>query len=113
MGSFKTPTLRDLTRTAPYLHDGSEKTLEAIVDFYDKGGVANPYLDKDMKKLSLTAQEKADLVEFLKALTGDEVKVELSTLPPGPDGKGPDPRAALTPPGKKTALGDVHRPVVR
>jgi cytochrome c peroxidase len=107
-GRFKTPTLRDLERTAPYMHDGSEKSLELVVDYYDRGGNANPALDPEMKKLNLTAQEKSDVVAFMKALTGPETKVDLPTLPSGPDGKSPDPRAALTPPTPKAALGDPH-----
>lgn len=70
-GAFKTPTLRDIARTAPYMHDGSLKTLEEVVDFYDKGGIKNKNLDERMKPLNLTAKEKSDLVEFLKALNGD------------------------------------------
>ena len=109
IAAFKTPTVRDITRTAPYMHDGSEKTLEAVVEYYDKGGIANPHLDADMKPLKLTAQEKADVVAFMKALTGEEIKVELPKLPVGADGKAPNPRDALTPPGAKTALADPHR----
>ena len=67
-GAFKTPTLRDITRTAPYLHDGSEPTLESVVEYYNKGGFANPWLDVQMKPLNLTDSEKQDLVAFLKAL---------------------------------------------
>ncbi len=70
-GAFKTPTLRDIARTAPYMHDGSLATLEEVVDYYDKGGNPNKNLDKTMKKLNLTAQEKKDLVAFLKALNGE------------------------------------------
>jgi cytochrome c peroxidase len=70
LGAFKTPTCRDIERTAPYMHDGSEATLEAVVEYYDKGGNANPTLDKDMKPLKLTKEEKADLVNFMKGLTG-------------------------------------------
>ena len=65
-GRFKTPTLREIHRTAPYMHDGSEATLEDVVEFYVKGSIANPYLDEEMKKLNLTDQEKADLVTFMK-----------------------------------------------
>jgi cytochrome c peroxidase len=110
-GAFKTPTIRDIERTFPYMHDGKEKTLADVVEYYDKGGIPNPALDKDMKKLNLTPQEKLDLVEFMKALNGEVVKVELPTLPPGPDGKAPNPKDALTPPGPKTALGNVHAPI--
>jgi cytochrome c peroxidase len=104
IGAFKTPTVRDVTRTAPYMHDGSLKTLEAVVEHYDKGGHPNPALDKDMKKLNLTAQEQKDVVAFMKALTSEPIKVELPTLPVGPDGKAPDPRSALQAPAPKTAL---------
>lgn len=108
LGAFKTPTVRDVTRTAPYMHDGSLRTLEAVMDHYDKGGDANPFLDKDMKKLNLTAQEKADVIAFMKALTGDEVKVELPKLPVGPDGKSPDPKETLSPPAVTTAAASPH-----
>jgi len=70
-GAFKTPTLRDVAKRAPYMHDGSEKTLAEVVAFYDRGGVKNPWLSSDVRPLHLTAQEQADLVEFLKALTGE------------------------------------------
>lgn len=70
-GSFKTPTLRDIDRTGPYMHDGSQKTLEEVVDFYDKGGTPNRNLDEKVKKLNLTEQDKKDLVAFMKALNGD------------------------------------------
>jgi cytochrome c peroxidase len=110
IGAFKTPTLRDVTRTYPYMHDGSEDTLEKVIDLYDKGGVANPYLDPDMKPLKLTKQEKADLVEFMKALAGEEMKVAMPTLPTGPDGKSPDPVAALTPPQKGKSVSLEQEP---
>lgn len=70
-GQFKTPTLRNVALTAPYMHDGSLKTLHEVVDFYAGGGNSNPYLDKDMKPLHLSAQDRADLVAFLEALTGE------------------------------------------
>jgi cytochrome c peroxidase len=69
-GAFKTPTLRDVAETAPYMHDGSLKTLREVVDFYDKGGKLNKNLDPDIKTLKLTGDEKNDLVEFLRALSG-------------------------------------------
>jgi cytochrome c peroxidase len=65
-GSFKTPTLREIARTAPYMHDGSLKTLEEVVEHYAKGGVANPWLDEEIFPLKLTDQDKKDLVTFLK-----------------------------------------------
>jgi cytochrome c peroxidase len=67
-GKFKTPTLRGLALTAPYMHDGSLKTLQEVVEFYNKGGVANPNLDGLMKPLNLSKQEVRDLVAFLEAL---------------------------------------------
>jgi cytochrome c peroxidase len=70
-GAFKTPTLREIANTAPYMHDGSLKTLEEVVDYYDKGGIKNKNLDEKMKPLNLTAQDKKDLVAFLKALSGE------------------------------------------
>jgi cytochrome c peroxidase len=101
-GSFKTPSVRDIALTAPYMHDGSQKTLEEVVEHYDKGGIPNPSLDPDIKPLKLTPQESADLVAFMKALTGEHKSLDelLPTLPAGPDGNAPDPRAALTPPSK-------------
>ncbi|MGH9664179.1 MAG: cytochrome-c peroxidase [Bryobacteraceae bacterium] len=69
-GAFKTPTLRNVAKTAPYMHDGSMKTLKAVVDFYAGQGNSNPYLDPEIKKIKLTGRERADLVEFLKSLTG-------------------------------------------
>lgn len=65
-GAFKTPTLREIARTAPYMHDGSLATLEEVVDYYDKGCTPNPQLDESLFPLKLTAEEKADLVQFLK-----------------------------------------------
>ncbi len=69
-GQFKTPTLRDVALTAPYMHDGSIRTLEEVIEFYDRGGTPNPHLDHRIKPLELSAKEKGDLVAFLKALTG-------------------------------------------
>jgi cytochrome c peroxidase len=70
-GAFKTPTLREVERTAPYMHDGSLKTLEEVVEHYNKGGIKNPWLDERLKPLNLTTQDKQDLVQFLKALSGE------------------------------------------
>ena len=69
VGRFKTPTLRNVAVTPPYMHDGSEKTLMEVVEFYDKGGNANPLLDGGIQELDLTQQEKEDLVAFMKTLT--------------------------------------------
>jgi cytochrome c peroxidase len=65
-GAFKTPTLREIARTAPYMHDGRFKTLEDVVDYYNKGGHPNPQLDEEIFELKLTKEDQADLVKFLK-----------------------------------------------
>jgi cytochrome c peroxidase len=70
-GAFRTPTLRNIAKTAPYMHDGSLKTLRAVVDFYTGGGNSNPWLDRDMKPLELNGSERDDLVAFLESLTGE------------------------------------------
>jgi len=70
-GAFKTPTLRNVATTAPYMHDGSLKTLKDVVDFYAGGGNSNPHLDPKIKSTQLSAQERADLVAFLESLTGE------------------------------------------
>lgn len=70
-GAFKTPTLREIEHTFPYMHDGSVKTLEDVVEHYDRGGVKNPWLDQRLKPLKLTPADKQDLVAFLKALSGE------------------------------------------
>jgi cytochrome c peroxidase len=67
-GKFKTPTLRGLVLTGPYMHDGTLKTLEEVVEFYDRGGGANPNLDPVLQTLGLTREERSDLVAFLRAL---------------------------------------------
>ncbi|MDH7499425.1 MAG: cytochrome c peroxidase [candidate division NC10 bacterium] len=68
-GAFKTPNIRNVALTAPYMHDGSEPTLEAVVELYNKGGIPNRHLDGGIQPLNLTEQEKQDLVEFMKTLT--------------------------------------------
>jgi cytochrome c peroxidase len=80
-GAFKTPTIRNVAATAPYMHDGSQETLEEVVAWYDKGGHPNPHLSDKVKPLKLSANEKADLVAFMRALTGDLPKVERGRLP--------------------------------
>lgn len=69
-GAFKTPTLRHIAATAPYMHDGSLKTLRQVVDYYVGGGNSNPQLDRRIRPLELTGQERQDLVAFLESLTG-------------------------------------------
>jgi cytochrome c peroxidase len=73
-GAFRTPDLRNVAKTAPYMHDGSLKTLKDVVDFYDGGGTSNPNLDKEIKELKLSEREREDLVAFLESLTGGKPK---------------------------------------
>jgi cytochrome c peroxidase len=80
-GAFKTPTVRNVALTAPYMHDGSLATLEEVVEWYDKGGHANPHLSEKIKPLKLSATEKADLVAFMQACTGPTPAVETGRLP--------------------------------
>jgi cytochrome c peroxidase len=70
-GAFKTPTLREIARTGPYMHDGSMRTLDEVVEFYNKGGIKNKNLDQKIKPLNLTDAEQKDLVAFLHALSGE------------------------------------------
>ena len=72
MGKFKTPTLRNIALTAPYMHNGSLQTLEEVVEYYDKGGDDNRFSDPAIFPLHLSHQEKADLVNFMKSLTSSE-----------------------------------------
>jgi cytochrome c peroxidase len=79
-GAFKTPTVRDAARRAPYLHDGSEKTLESLIDFYNRGGGKDPNLDPLMVPLGLSKHEKAALVAFIKSL--DSLNPEVAAVKP-------------------------------
>lgn len=80
-GAFKTPTLRDVALTAPYMRNGAYRTLEEVVDHYDRGGDVKDNLSPEIKPLHLSAQEKADLVEFMKSLTGKPMQIALPQLP--------------------------------
>jgi cytochrome c peroxidase len=71
--AYKTPSLRNVALTAPYMHDGSLRSLEAVVEFYDRGGVDNPDKSPLLIPLRLTADERAALVAFLRTLTGSGV----------------------------------------
>jgi cytochrome c peroxidase len=79
--AFKTPTLRNIAERTPYMHDGSLPSLEAVVDHYDQGLVARASLAPEIKPLGLTADEKADLVAFLRTLSSHDTEVALPTLP--------------------------------
>lgn len=80
-GKFRTPSLREVSRTAPYMHNGSLATLDDVVAFYDRGGSQHWNKDPLLKPLGLTAAEKRTLVEFLKSLAGDSVVIERPELP--------------------------------
>lgn len=70
---YKTPMLRNIALSAPYMHEGSLRTLLDVVNFYNRGGLQNPWLDSRLKPLGMTADEIQDLVSFLESLTGDNV----------------------------------------
>jgi cytochrome c peroxidase len=94
-GLFLTPSLRNVAETGPYMHDGSMRTLEEIVEFYDRGGGLSPNRDPRLKPLSLSRQEKKDLLAFLRSLTGDQqYSAEGVRL------NGPTPSRPLTPPAR-------------
>jgi len=80
-GAFKTPTVRNVALTAPYMHDGSIATLEEVVEWYDKGGHANPQLSDKIRPLKLSAQDKSDLVAFMQACTSPTPPVQTERLP--------------------------------
>ena len=80
-GAFKTPTIRDITLSAPYFHDGSAKTLMDVVEHYVNGGIVKTNLSPLMTKSNLNAQEKKDLVAFMEALTTKPKPFELPVLP--------------------------------
>lgn len=79
--AFKTPTLRDVARRGPYMHDGSVPTLQAVVDLYDRGGIARPSRDPNIRPLGLSGGEKADLIAFLQTLSEKGKAVEMPALP--------------------------------
>ena len=76
IGAFKTPTLREIARTAPYMHDGRFATLRDVVEFYNQGGIKNPHRDPLVLVLNLSEQEKSDIVEFLSTLSGEGWETE-------------------------------------
>ena len=109
IGAFKTPNLRDVALTQPYMHDGSLKTLWDVMDHYNKGGVPNPNLDGGIQRLGLTEAEIDDVVNFMAALTSskfaalgrDEIAKQRAQKRVRPER---DTAAAL---GKKGHFGDV------
>jgi len=80
-GAFKTPTLRDVELTAPYFHNGTAATLSEVVEHYARGGDDRSNVSKDVRRLDLSEQDKADLVAFMKALTGPTRTASIPALP--------------------------------
>lgn len=80
-GKFRTPSLRELVHSAPYMHNGVFSTLEDVIDFYDAGGGSHPNRSPLIKRLNLSEAEKKDLAEFLRALSGEPIKVDRPKLP--------------------------------
>lgn len=80
-GKFRTPSLREVANTAPYMHDGTLETLEEVIAFYNQGGGTAVDLTTPLKPLGLNKAEQSDLVEFLKHLSGDSVEISAPELP--------------------------------
>jgi cytochrome c peroxidase len=81
-GAFKTPTLRDVARSAPYFHDGSVATLEEAVDLMLGGGIDNPHIDrKNLEKRTITKEQRDDLLAFLRSLNVVDCKLKEPPLP--------------------------------
>lgn len=76
--AFKTPTLRDVAKRAPYMHNGSVRTLDEVIDLYDRGGIDRPSRASPIAKLNLSPEDKADLLAFLGTLTSDPSRGDLS-----------------------------------
>jgi len=83
-GRFKTPTLRGVALTAPYMHDGSMATLEEVVAFYNRGGGKNPNLDPALTPLGLSKNDEKDLVAFLRALSDSSSGLPANQAPRSP-----------------------------
>jgi cytochrome c peroxidase len=81
-GAFKTPTLRDIAKSAPYFHDGSAKTLEEVLDIMLAGGKPNEHLDKkNLEKHNVLPDQREDLLNFLRALTVTDCSLSKPPLP--------------------------------
>jgi cytochrome c peroxidase len=109
VGAFKTPTLRNIGITGPYMHDGSLTTLWDVMDHYNKGGVPNPYLDGGMQRLGLTEPEIDDLVAFLFTLTDtrfEKLNTKSLAAQRGRKNQRPERDTAVAM-GKKGNLGDL------
>jgi len=79
--AFKTPTLRDVARRAPYMHNGAVATLQDVIELYDRGGIERPSRDPEIRPLGLSPDEKADLIAFLRTLDGKREPAMVPELP--------------------------------
>lgn len=79
--AFKTPSLRDLRFSGPYMHDGSMTSIDEVIDHYEKGGKTRPSLSPEMKAVTLSRQERADLIAYLQTLRGPPLEVDVPRLP--------------------------------
>ena len=79
--AYKVPTLRDTARRAPYMHNGSVKNLQDVIELYDKGGIDRPSRSELIRPLHLSKSEKADLIAFLNTLTSDPADIKIPALP--------------------------------
>jgi cytochrome c peroxidase len=112
IGAFKTPTLRNVAITAPYMHDGSLATLWDVMDHYNKGGVPNPNLDGGMQRLGLTEPEIDDMVAFMESLTSEQFAAfgrQEMARQRGQKNKRPERDTAVAM-GKKGNMGDLGPP---
>jgi cytochrome c peroxidase len=81
MGAFKTPSLRSVSESGPYFHDGRAATLEEAVDFMLKGGIPNDNLDPKLQARNITPEERTQLIEFIRSLTPAPVPFERPQIP--------------------------------
>ncbi len=79
--AFKTPTLRDVARRGPYMHNGSVATLEEVIALYDRGGIDRPSRDEQIRPLNLSQSEKSDLLAFLQTINGTPKDFAVPVLP--------------------------------
>ena len=108
-GAFKTPTLRDIALTGPYMHDGRYATLEDVINHYDRGGDKGDNVDEQIQKLGLTPQEKTDLLAFLHSLTGQPMQVVVPQLPNRVKGSIGTTAVALNKPVLESSLPPVKK----
>src|SRR5581483_2014000 len=109
-GAFKTPTLREVANTGPYLHDGSAATIEAVIDLYNKGGNTATDRDSELRPLGLTDQEKSDLAAFVRALSSGSAGANPAPAPPPPPSAPAPATPAPAPGGDRLTNGGQLQP---